>query len=121
MRYRRFLRLARQLATDGPLPDKQHLVVAVAFTGKHPVAYRLNSEAEHAEVRALRAAPEADRIVVYRFNRADPLRVPRTSCPCSRCCPMLAKSRVKKVEYMGPFGPIVVKVQSLKPYNKRYV
>lgn len=121
MRYNRFLRLARLLSKqEGAIPDKQHIVVVAAFEGKRLVAWRLNSVDEHAEDRALQAVPKATRLVVFRFNRADPDRLDRPSCPCSKCCPKIRLSKVKKVEFMSPLGPAVVKVNDLKPYNGEY-
>ena len=121
MRYNRFLRLARHLSLQSnQIPDKQHIVVVAAFVGKRLMAWRLNSESEHAEDRALQAVPDATRLVVFRFNRADLSRIDRPSCPCSKCCPKIRGSKVKKVEFMSPLGPAAVKVNDLKPYNGVY-
>lgn len=119
MRYERYLRIARALSLTGNLPDKQHLVVCLAFIGKSLRAARLNSATEHAEMRALRAVPEAERLVVYRFNRADPARADRPSCPCWGCVPVIRASGVTKVEFMSPLGPVVVKCGSLQPYREK--
>jgi hypothetical protein len=117
VKFLRHLRLARHLSLTCAAP-KPHIVVCAAFEGKRLVAWRTNTETQHAEIRALEAAPDADRLVVYRFNRADASREARASCPCSRCCPKIRGSKVRRVEYLSPLGPVVVKVKELEPYNE---
>lgn len=118
MRYYKYLRLARQLSLVGPLPNKQHIVVCAAFSGKTLLGFRLNTESEHAEVRAMASCPGADRLVVYRFNRADASRADRTSCPCANCCPLILASNVRKVECRNRLGIAIVKTSDLEPYNE---
>jgi hypothetical protein len=116
VRFTRYLRIARQIGWAYPQP-KAHVVVCAAFKGKKLLAVRTNTASEHAEARAIEAAPDADRLVVFRFNRADPERRARESCPCSKCCPIIRASKVRRVEYLSPLGPVVVKVKELEPYN----
>ena len=116
MRFRKYLRIARQLSRNPP-NSKQHIVVRAAFTGSTLCGFRLNTDVVHAEIRAMDAWPEADRLVVYRFNAADSERNERPSCSCFKCCPKIRGSKVTRVEYLSPLGPVCVKVEKLQPYN----
>lgn len=118
MRYRDYLKHARIVSRGyAGLNTKQHLVVCLAFDGRTLLDAHINTDLYHSEHRALKQCPDADRLVVYRFNRADASRLDRPSCPCFRCCPLIQRSNVRKVEFMSPLGPVVVKVSALEPYN----
>ena len=116
MKWRKYLRLAQHTSRIRATP-KPHIVVCAAFEGNTLVAIRENTEAEHAEIRVLAVAPNADRLVVWRFNRADPARTPRTSCPCVKCCARIRDSKARRVECYVGVGPAIVKVAELEPYN----
>lgn len=117
MRWKRLLRFARNVSFVVPA-CKQHIVVCAAMNGKQVLQWFWNTPEYHAEDRALQTCPEADRLVVFRFNRADLKRDARPSGPCAACSKLIQKSGVRKVEYLSTLGPVVNKVQSYVPYNK---
>lgn len=100
-----------------PTP-KQHIVIVAAYRGKRLLRWFWNTVTAHAEARALVSERSADRLVIYRFNRADPARLARPSGPCADCCKLIRKSGVRKVEYLSLLGPVVVKVGDYVPYNQ---
>ncbi len=95
--------------------------MCLGFEGKTSRVETVNSSTHHAEEIALRTQHSIDRLVVYRFNRQDPDKQPRTSCPCWSCVPLILASGVRKVEYMSPLGPVQCKIGDLKPYNRPYI
>ena len=106
MKFYKYLRTAQKLSFTAN-NEKQHIVVCAAFTRSGPILLT-NGDKIHAEARAIRGLDNIQRIVVYRFNRADSTRGPRTSCPCLKCQGLILSTGIKKVEYMTSLGPVVV-------------
>lgn len=120
MKFYKYLRIAQKLSFTAH-NQKQHIVICASFTRSGPI-FITNGDKLHAELRAIQCIDDIKRIVVYRFNRADPYRIPGTSCPCLNCAKAIVNSSIKCVEYWTSLGPVQVKPANIKSEstNHRY-
>lgn len=123
--YSSFTQLASNIAAKNITMRTQ--MVAILVKGGNPIAFSSNSirykrgtslfkrsvHAEAALIADYAHQLNGGKLLLYRFNRNDKIRIPKTSAPCKYCAHVLAATKLSQIIFKEKDGSIA----SVRPYN----